>query len=152
MSPNRFNKLINKYIRKKRVEAEQPSGWLKTKREALAQDGILKEVCVNPTRKDYQTSTSPGRQESADLCPMPMAAELVFTRKALLLEITISPLFSPPDAEERAWARASGITVFPVIGKRKQSSIFKITFNYRLSISTFKNMQIIWVMDINELF
>lgn len=105
-----------------RVEAEQPSGWLKTKREALAQGDILKEACVNPTKQDYQASTSLGEQERADLCPMPVAAELVFTCKALLLEITISPLFFPPAPPPQMLGKrpglehlaASGITVFPV--------------------------------------
>lgn len=102
-----------------RIEAEQFSCWLKTKREALAQDGILKEACVNPTRQDYQTLTSLGKQERADLCPMPVAAELVFTCKA---RSSPQMLRKGPGLGHLA---ASGITVFPVIGERKQASILK---------------------------
>lgn len=84
---------------------------------------------------------------------MPVAAELVFTRKALLLKITISPLF-PPDAGERAWAGALSSLWNHSLScdrREKASFYFKITFNYRPSISTFKNLQVIWVIDINEI-
>lgn len=138
-----------------KLEVYKSIGWLKKETEELDQEDIFKEACVNPTRQEYQTPARLGKQDQptalssfskkAQICTqMSVAAELGVHTQSIASWNYNSPT-TGSQYRGKGWGQGTqeppNIQSLLLFLKTKAIFYFKITFNYKCSISTFKNMQ-----------